>query len=72
MPVLEQHHQRGASRQDREQCRQGVHKSALQVFALQVARERVRFARHRQEMEIQRDELLERGINRAEFRDELR
>ena len=67
----QQHHERRLSGQHREERRQRVDQRGLQMFALQVPRKRVRLARHRQEMEIERDERLERRVDRANSRDEL-
>ena len=56
--------------EDREQRRERIDERGLQMLTLQVTRERVRTRGHRQEMQIQREVVFERRIDRADSFDQ--
>src|SRR4249920_372879 len=72
MPILEHHDQRRSLREHDEKRRQRLDERRLQVLSLQVARNRMRLAVDRQEVEIDRQERLEGGVDLADSRYELR
>ena len=73
LPVLDQHDQRRLARQHADEGCHGVEQCRLEVFTLQMSRKRVPVAAHREQMQEQGQEGLERRVDGADAcRDRVR
>ena len=71
VPVFEQHERRGPPRQRNDDGRQRLGQGGPEVLTLQMPWQGERLAWHRQEVQIQRHEGFEGGIDRAGSRDDV-